>query len=256
MKARMKGRWGNAESGVRGKVIRAVLLRRRRCSPAVLKGAVTAALLSLLVIPALVPAQAGTTPALSTQDSARLSARVDAVLADPAKTQPALLAGRERAIVCAYCHGKDGNSVKRIVPSLAAQHPGYLVDQLIAYASGSREDFIMQGMMRDLSADDVVNIAAFYSSQVLKPVRPGGKGNVDNGKRLYLARCQACHGAQGDGRQRYPRVAGQSSEYLTRALRHYKDPKGKRNNPTMSALAAALSDAEIADLSSWLETAH
>ena len=217
-----------------------------------LLSAVPVLMLVLLALLAGTPAKAELQPG----DQPQLSSRVATVLADPAQKQAALIAGRDRAIVCAYCHGKDGNSIKRIVPSLAAQHPAYLVDQLIAYANGSREDFIMQGMMRDFSADDVVNISAFYSSQALKPIAATGKGDVGNGKRLFLERCQACHGADGAGGQRYPRVAGQSSEYLTRALQRYRDPQGKRNDPTMSALAAALSDAEIADLSNWLETAR
>lgn len=204
----------------------------------------------------MVLAQSGAGTGFSAQDQPRLAGRVAAVLSNPAQKQAALRAGRERAIVCAYCHGKDGNSVKRIVPNLAAQHPGYLVDQLIAYANGERKDFIMEGMMRDFSADDVVNITAFYSSQALKPVQPAGEGDAANGRRLYLASCQACHGSDGTGGERYPRIAGQSSEYLTRALQRYRDPQGKRKDPTMSVLAAALSDAEIADMSTWLETAR
>ena len=206
--------------------------------------------------PVLAQTHARMQEALSAADQPALSARVEQVLADPALKRRALLGGRDRAFVCAYCHGKDGNSVKRIVPSLAGQLPGYLVDQLIAYTSGTREDFIMQGMMRDFSADDVVNITAFYSSQALKPLQPTGKGDVANGQRLFLERCQACHGPAGAGMQRYPRIAGQSSEYTLRALQRYKDPQGKRSDPTMSALAAALSDAQMADLASWLESAH
>jgi len=206
--------------------------------------------------PALAQTHARVLEQLSAADQPTLSARVEQVLADPALKKRALVAGRERAFVCAYCHGKDGNSVKRIVPSLAGQLPGYLVDQLLAYAIGTREDFIMQGMMKDFSADDVVNVAAFYSSQVLKPIVATGKGHAGNGKRLFQERCQACHGPAGAGMQRYPRIAGQSSEYIMRALQRYKDPQGKRSDPTMSALAAALSDAEMADLGSWLETAH
>ena len=54
-------------------------------------------------------------------------------------------AGKEKAQVCAACHGPDGNSPSGQYPSLAGQGERYLIKQLKAYKSGERENAIMQG---------------------------------------------------------------------------------------------------------------
>jgi len=55
-----------------------------------------------------------------------------------------------------------------------------------------------------------------------------------------LAACGACHGEKGDKplAPDYPILAGQSADYLSAALRHYRD--GRRNNPIMGAQIQAL----------------
>ncbi|MGB7182478.1 MAG: c-type cytochrome, partial [Burkholderiaceae bacterium] len=54
------------------------------------------------------------------------------------------VAGKEKAAVCAACHGADGKTP--IDPSyaiLAGQHEDYLVVALKAYRSGNRKNAIM-----------------------------------------------------------------------------------------------------------------
>jgi cytochrome c553 len=55
-----------------------------------------------------------------------------------------------------------------------------------------------------------------------------------------LQACGACHGANGDKplAPDYPIIAGQPADYLSAALRHYRD--GRRNNPIMGAQIQAL----------------
>jgi cytochrome c553 len=61
--------------------------------------------------------------------------------------------------------------------------------------------------------------------------------------------CAACHGPDGNSSiPMYPNLAGQIPEYLYKQLRDYKS--GQRQNPIMSAQAAALSDEEMRNLAS------
>ena len=64
----------------------------------------------------------------------------------------------------------------------------------------------------------------------------GSGGNFEQ----KLAACGACHGGKGDKplAPDYPILAGQRADYLTEALRHYRD--GRRNNPIMGAQIQAL----------------
>ena len=49
-------------------------------------------------------------------------------------------AGKDKSITCAACHGADGNSVNPVWPSLAGQHPTYIVEQLQAFKNGTRSE--------------------------------------------------------------------------------------------------------------------
>ena len=81
-------------------------------------------------------------------------------------------AGKSKSTTCAACHGTDGNSVIPIYPRLAGQHADYLVKVLRDYKSGDRSDPIMRGMAAALSEQDILDLAAYFASQVgLKTVQ-------------------------------------------------------------------------------------
>jgi cytochrome c553 len=74
-------------------------------------------------------------------------------------------AGKGKAAACGACHGEDGNSQIASNPRLAGQHEGYLIRALKDYQSGARKNPIMSGMAKDLSEQDIHDIAAYYASQ-------------------------------------------------------------------------------------------
>lgn len=80
-----------------------------------------------------------------------------------AKGDPA--AGKEKAQVCAACHGQDGRSVDPTYPNLAGQHESYLVKALADYRAGRRTNAIMAPMATNLSDQDIEDLAAWYASQ-------------------------------------------------------------------------------------------
>ena len=72
-------------------------------------------------------------------------------------------AGKAKAIVCGACHGPDGNSVNPVWPSIAGQHPTYIVAQLHAFKSGTRTEPLMLGQAMLLSDEDMRNLAVYFS---------------------------------------------------------------------------------------------
>jgi cytochrome c553 len=68
------------------------------------------------------------------------------------------------ATVCAACHGVSGVSVSESIPNLAAQRAGYLEAQLKALKDGTRKNPIMNAMAAQLSAEDMANVAAYFSA--------------------------------------------------------------------------------------------
>ena len=74
-------------------------------------------------------------------------------------------AGKEKAAVCAGCHGIDGNSSVGANPRLAGQYYSYLLHALKAYKSGQRQDLLMSNMVANLSVQDMKDLAAWFASQ-------------------------------------------------------------------------------------------
>ena len=84
--------------------------------------------------------------------------------------------GEARTVVCASCHGAEGNSVVPANPRLAGQHATYLANALRDYKSGRRTNPVMAAMVAALSEQDIEDIAAYYAAQ---PVQPSSAGAYD-----------------------------------------------------------------------------
>ncbi len=73
-------------------------------------------------------------------------------------------AGKQKAMVCAACHGANGISAAPIWPNLAGQKDAYLEKQLKAFRDGTRSDPSMDAMAKMLTDEDIANLAAYFSS--------------------------------------------------------------------------------------------
>lgn len=77
----------------------------------------------------------------------------------------------------------------------------------------------------------------------------GASGDPASGRKL-AGQCRTCHGIEGLAKIPVaPNIGGESEVYLTTQLTAFRD--GTRQNEMMSVVAAALSDAQIADLAAW-----
>jgi cytochrome c553 len=174
-------------------------------------------------------------------------------------------AGQTKAALCTACHGADGNSSNPIWPSLAGQHPAYLIRQLQAYKNGERTDGGMQAYAGMLSDQDMQDIAAFFASQTMA-VQGADPNLAARGERIYragiaergIAACIACHGPSGKGNllAGYPRLSHQHADYLSTTLRAYQ--AGTRRSDTalnqmMRNVAELLLDDEIEALASYMQ---
>jgi cytochrome c553 len=71
----------------------------------------------------------------------------------------------QAAQACVACHGQDGISVSPLYPSLAGQHPDYIVRALNEYKHGGRKNPIMIGFAGQLKDEDIAVIAYYFSKQ-------------------------------------------------------------------------------------------
>ena len=158
-----------------------------------------------------------------------------------------ITAGEQKAATCMGCHGPKGKSSNAQWPNLAAQQSSYIVNQLNAFKTGTRNNPMMQSMAANLSDDDINNLAAYYSSQ--PPVKAGGDSNLAKSGQTKASMCLGCHGSSAEGNGQFPRLAGQHPDYLVKQLSNFKE--GVRKNGHMQAIAGSLSEEDMKELAAY-----
>ncbi len=204
---------------------------------------------------------AAATTAGAEGDSDWLITRYSAITHNPESFTRAYEAGRERATLCSYCHGIDGNSVRDGVPNLAGQNPLYLWTQIDHFASGRRRNFVMQALAKGFSHEDKLNLAIYFSANKVHPQK-ADPGRAKKGGTLYGHRCAVCHGDLARGNKKFARLAGQKQAYLEKNLRRFRmnanKPYGStdavRRSKRMEAVARLLTDDEIVDVAAFLSS--
>lgn len=202
--------------------------------------------------------QAGFAAEGEPEDRERIMAEIEKHLSDDGARQVAMRAGEERSVLCANCHGIDGNSVRPDIPNLAEQNAAYIIEQIGKFVDGRRKHFVMPVLARDFTFQDKVNLAVYYASQPLQP----GAGNpvlAARGKPVYDKLCFGCHGADGRGQAGYALIAGQKVDYAIATLKRFRDnaaktnenEKSKRSDLFMEQATAQLTDEEIEALAHY-----
>jgi cytochrome c553 len=150
---------------------------------------------------------------------------------------------------CAGCHGLTGIATAKGTPHIAGQRPGYLYAELRVYQTGRRGDTLMNNVVKFLSDDALVKVAAYYSS--LEPAPPAAgsaktasKPDPLSAGKAAAAGCSGCHGDTGiSNTPGMPSLVGFDPKYLAGAIGAYKS--GQRKHGMMKTLVSALSDAEM-----------
>lgn len=156
-------------------------------------------------------------------------------------------AGEQKSATCMGCHGPKGKSSNAQWPNLAAQQSTYIVSQLNAFKTGTRNNPMMQSMAANLSDDDINNLAAYYSSQA--PVSAGGDPILAKSGQTKASMCLGCHGSSAEGNGQFPRLAGQHPDYLVKQLSSFKE--GVRKSGHMQAIAGTLSEDDMKALAAY-----
>jgi cytochrome c553 len=172
------------------------------------------------------------------------AALVLAGAAQTAQTEGDVARGAKLGYTCLGCHGIDGyrNAYPSFrVPKLGGQKAAYLVAALQGYRDGARTHTTMNAQARSLTDQDIEDVSAYFATLGTETVLAGG---TEGASFEAAATCAACHGQNGISMSpMWPTLAGQHEDYLVHALKQYRD--GKRKNPVMMPLAAALTDTDI-----------
>ena len=153
---------------------------------------------------------------------------------------------------CAVCHGREGESANAIYPRLAAQHPDYMVKQLMDFRDGRRKGDAMPEMAKDLADDQIRELAAWFASRPPGSRKPRDPDLAGVGRYIFtqgnpysgVAACTSCHGEQGHGTQALPRLAGQHPVYLETQLKEFGSRARNNDNAIMHTIASKLTELE------------
>ncbi len=170
-----------------------------------------------------------------------------------------VLNGEKKIAMCMGCHGilgfHTGFPEVYKVPKISGQGAKYIVAALTEYKKGERQNPSMRAVADTLSAQDIADVAAYYSAHGVVPgaslaPKPSKEPSPEVAALLAKAACVSCHG---DNFAKpvdpaYPKIAGQYPDYIYFALLSYKaegKPMIGRANPVMGAMVAQFSKAEL-----------
>jgi cytochrome c553 len=110
----------------------------------------------------------------------------------------------------------------------------------------------------------LVATAAFAQSDTTNPLKGGVDADVDSAESIKLRSgsgnpvagreksqlCQGCHGEYGNSTEPLiPKLAGQYGKYIAKQIRNYQ--AGTRSHQIMNAMAATVSDDDLADVAAY-----
>jgi cytochrome c553 len=165
-------------------------------------------------------------------------------------------AGKEKAEICAGCHGEGGISQTENIPSLAGQPDQFIQWQLVYFRSGTRKNEQMQPIVEQINNEDIRNLGAYFAS-LAPPKASQGDDDPDLSKKGAQAaagrRCASCHTDNFAGTKAVARIAGQREEYLNKALHDYKSGvRSGGGQAAMAEVAYPLSEEEVTALAHYL----
>ncbi|HET7876181.1 MAG TPA: c-type cytochrome [Methylomirabilota bacterium] len=179
------------------------------------------------------------------------------VLPGVAAGQPMLNdVGATKAITCAACHGKNGNSRSSTMPILAGMDPAYFKKQMEAYAKGDRPSAEMEPYAKqvlDIGADD---LAAHFARQKRAPTPISAPAAAVERGRAASQLCVTCHGqdGRGDRAKLIPSLAGQPPGYLKEQMLLFRSDERNPKDQELKAIKAVMKrvpDAALDDLAAY-----
>ena len=159
---------------------------------------------------------------------------------------------------CALCHGENGEG-NSTYPRLAGQNSDYMIKQLADFKNGRREG-TMNEMAADLTQEEMAALANYFEAMPVLSHKVRDKNFAAVGYYIYhngneysgVPACASCHGDDGTGTAKLPRLAGQHKHYLSWQLQDFNRRKRTNDNAIMHSVASKLTEFEIAALALYI----
>ncbi|QGZ63154.1 c-type cytochrome [Paraburkholderia acidisoli] len=160
--------------------------------------------------------------------------------------------GATLSLRCTMCHGPRGLSMANS-PNLAGQYATAVYKELHDFQTGARQNAVMSPMARDLSDQDMRDLAAYYASiPPIARVRGNAPAIVAVGAPMRnIPACGACHGGV-DSKVGSPWLDGLPAPYTAAQLEAFAN--GTRHNDIseqMRNIARNMTPEEIDAAAAW-----
>lgn len=159
---------------------------------------------------------------------------------------------------CAICHGPQGVSDANS-PNLAGQYAAVTYKELNDFKSGARVNAVMSPFAANMSNQDMLDVAAYYSYLPRVPSNQLNAGLaapaivVTGAPMRNIAPCGACHGAI-DNKTGSPWLGGQSAVYIKAQLKAFASDKRRNDiSEQMRNVARNMTDEEIDEVARYYE---
>ncbi len=185
--------------------------------------------------------------------------------------------GKEINATCAGCHGEFGQGGKKgEYPRIGGQRAAHIADQLKAFRNRTRLNLPMfpYTQEREMSDQDAEDVSAYLAAIELptrwpdfKPdddaltrltamekvmIIPRAPGDLENGKKIYNKECFACHGKDGMGRGKFPRLVGQYTSYLMKQMTSFVTGERSHDEVEMRGILNELKAQDLQDILAYL----
>jgi cytochrome c553 len=157
-------------------------------------------------------------------------------------------AGRRVSGMGQTCQGLDGYAQIPIAPHIGGEPVAYLAEQLLAFRSGERENEMMSVVAKNLTDEQIEDVAAWYASHTATAVPPDSFDPV-----AAPMQCAGCHGEDGIALlEDVPHLAGENRVYTETQLKAFRN--GQREHEIMSLIAMDLSEEELREVADWFSS--
>ncbi len=156
---------------------------------------------------------------------------------------------KEKVEFCSACHGPSGVSQIEGIPNLAGEPDLFTEWQLVYFRGETRKNEQMTPAAQNLTDTDIRDLGAYFATLPGPPptAADSDPALTQAGAKLVKERhCAQCHLDAFNGQGEIPRLAGQRSEFIVKALHDYQHGVRRgRGNVIMPEIAYSLADDDI-----------
>ncbi len=161
---------------------------------------------------------------------------------------------KDKAALCAACHGEKGLPQDKSIPIIWGQQQGYLYLELRDFQKGARKDDRMTPIAQSLSREDISALAEYFAAKPWPNTGAPAASKADTEVAIGANKsvvCTSCHLEQFQGDSSVPRLADQQHDYLLKTMVDFRT-HARGNNPGMSDLMNSITLQQIAAMAAYL----